>query len=177
MKIFDFVQTAVRFAVCIPLLAGFMSGCAAENGSSGGTLTHYASADASYTVTFTTEGNGAADGAITGACERSGATTVMRVTSPERLCGLSVTYDGSACSVTVGETSILLSPDAAAGLTDLFDLLARTAEDGGVPAKSADGTKTVVTFDMGSVTVGETGVPVEAAFDGRTVLIGDFTIQ
>lgn len=171
------MQTAVRFAVCIPLIAVFAAGCAAENGSAGGALTHYASADASYTASFTPEGSGAPDGSITGACERSGGTTVMRVTSPERLCGLSVTYDGSACSVTVGETSILLSPDAAAGLTDLFDLLARPAEDGGVPAKSADGTKTVVTFDTGSVTVGETGVPVEAAFGGRTVKIGDFTIQ
>jgi len=168
MKKLKNVQTAVRFAVCIPLIAGFMSGCAAD-GLPGGTLTKYASADAVYTMTF--------DGGISGACERSGGTTVMRMTAPEHLAGLSVTYDGSTCAVSVGEMSVLLSEDAASGLTELFDLLARPMEDGGVPVKSADGTETVVTFDTGSVTVGETGVPVELSLDGRTVAVGGFVIQ
>ena len=166
MKLFEFVQTAVRFAVCIPLIAGFVTGCASGDGS---TVTQYAAADAGYTMTF--------DGGITGACERSGGTTVMRMTAPEHLNGFSVTYDGSACAVSAGEIVIPLSPETAAGLTDLFDLLARPMEDGGVPAKSADGTETVVTFDTGSVTVGETGVPVEVSSGGRTVTIGDFVIQ
>ena len=166
MKLFEFVQTAVRFAVCIPLIAGFVIGCASGDGSA---VTQYAAADAGYTMTF--------DGGITGACERSGGTTVMRMTAPEHLNGFSVTYDGSACAVSAGEIVIPLSPETAAGLTDLFDLLARPMEDGGVPAKSADGTETVVTFDTGSVTVGETGVPVEVSSGGRTVTIGDFVIQ
>ena len=166
MKLFEFVQTAVRFAVCIPLIAGFVTGCASGDGSA---VTQYAAADAGYIMTF--------DGGITGACERSGGTTVMRMTAPEHLTGLSVTYDGSVCSVSAGETVIPLSPETASGLTVLFDLLARPMEDGGVPAKSADGTETVVTFDTGSVTVGETGVPVEVSSGGRTVTIGDFVIQ
>ena len=101
----------------------------------------------------------------------------MRMTAPEHLNGFSVTYDGSACAVSAGETVIPLSPETASGLTVLFDLLARPMEDGGVPAKSADGTETVVTFETGSVTVGETGVPVEVSSGGRTVTIGDFVIQ
>ena len=74
MKLFEFVQTAVRFAVCIPLIAGFVTGCASGDGSA---VTQYAAADAGYTMTF--------DGGITGACERSGGTTVMRMTAPEHL--------------------------------------------------------------------------------------------
>ena len=166
MKKRKIVQTAVRFAVCIPLIAGFTSGCASGDGSA---VTKYASADAVYTMTF--------EGGMSGACERSGGTTVMRMTAPEYLAGLSVTCDGSTCSVSVGEMSVLLSAETAAGLTELFDLLARPVEDGGVPAKSADGTETVVTFDTGSVTVGETGVPVEVSHGGRAVTISNFVIQ
>lgn len=169
MKNLSFVQTAVRCAVCIPLIAGTLAGCAAGNGVPGGGLTRYAGADVAYTAEFEDVG--------TAECVRSGGTTVLRMTSPEHLCGITVTYDGSACSLAVGEMSILLSPETAAGLTGMFDLLARTAEDGGMPSKSADGTQTVVTFDAGSVTLGGNGVPVEVTYDGRTVMIGDFTIQ
>ena len=177
------VQTAVRFAVCIALTAfhtftvlTVLTGCAADGGAGfggAGGLTGYASADVSYTAEF-------AEG-LCGECERSGGTTVMRMTSPGRLDGLTVTYDGTAgtCAVAVGETAVLLSPETAAGLTDVFDLLARAASDGGVPSKSADGTQTVVRFADadGSVTVGADGVPVEVRLGERAVKIGGFTIQ
>ncbi len=169
MKMFDFMQTAVRFAVCIPLLAGMLAGCAAGDGSTGGGLTRYAGADVSYTAKFADVG--------TAECVRSGGTTVLRMTAPEHLCGVAVTYDGSACRLAAGEMEILLSPELAAGLTELFDLLARPMEDGGLPSRSADGERTVVTFDTGSVTLGGDGVPVEAAYNGRIIKIADFVIQ
>ncbi len=175
------MQTAVRFAVCITLIVILLSGCAAENGGGGG-LMQYAGADASYTAEFLSSGSSASDGSsIVCACERNGGTTVMRVMSPERLNGLTVTYDGNACSVSAGETAILLSPDVAAGLTDVFDLLARTVEDGGTPSKSADGSQTVVTFSDGSVTLAPNGaeesVPVEVRLGERVIRIGEFVIQ
>lgn len=162
-------QTAVKVAVCITLTALFLPGCAGETSSGDGGLMRYAAADASYTAEFAS-GDG---DAIVCACERSGGTTVLRVTSPERLNGLSVRYDGNACSLGAGETSILLSADAASGLTEIFDLLARTD---GTPAKSADGTQTVVTFENGTVTVGADGVPVEVTLDERVVKIVTFTM-
>ncbi len=174
------MQTAVRFAVCIALTV-FLSGCTGENSAPGGRLTDYASADASYTIEYFPEG---AEHPISACCTRSGGITVMQLTSPDRIAGMTVTYDANAgsCALAAGDMSILLSPETAAGLTDLFDLLARPAEDGGIPSKSPDGSQTVVTFDTGSVTVGETGVPAEVTYGkptvgGRTVKIGGFTIQ
>ncbi len=171
MKNLCFVQTAVRWAVCIPLVCGMLAGCAAENGLSGGGLTRYAAADISYTAEFPDVG--------TAECVRSGGMTVMRMVSPEHLCGITVTYDGSTCSLSAGEMSVLLSPETAAGLTGLFDLLARPADgvSGGIPSKSADGTQTVITFDTGSVTLGEDGVPAEVTFGDRTIRMEKFMIQ
>ena len=169
MKKMCFVQTAVRSAVCIPLIWGTLAGCAAENGGERGNLTRYADADVSYTAVF--------DGAGTAECMRTGGTTVLRMTSPERLCGLSVTYDGASCAVSAGEMSVLLSPELASGLTVLFDLLASPAEEAGIPSKSADGTQTILPFEAGSVILGADGFPAEAVFGGRSVLLGDFTIQ
>ncbi len=173
------MQTAVRFAVCIALTV-FLSGCTGENPVPGGRLTDYAAADASYTIEYFSDD---AAHPIAACCTRSGGVTVMQLTSPDRIAGMTVTYDAGAgsCALSAGEMSILLSPETASGLTGLFDLLARPAEDGGIPAKSPDGSQTVVTFDTGSVTVGETGVPVEVTqthpHGGRTVKIGGFTIQ
>ena len=169
------MQTAVRFAVCIALTA-FLSACSGETPAPGSRLTDYAAADVSYTIEYVPEGAAVPTAAC---CTRSGGVTVMQLTSPDRIAGITVTYDANAgsCAIAAGEMSILLSPETAAGLTGLFDLLARPAEDGGTPAKSPDGSQTVVTFDTGSVTVGETGVPAEVTFGGRTVSIGGFTIQ
>ena len=176
MKNLCFVQTAVRCAVCIPLVCGMLagfSGCTAENGLSGD-LTRYASADVTYTAEFPEVG--------TAECIRSGGTTVMRMVSPEHLCGITVTYDGTSCSLSSGELSVLLSPETASGLTGLFDLLARPVdgadgENGGIPSKTADGEKTVLTFDEGSVTIGADGVPAEVIFGDRAVRIEKFMIQ
>ena len=103
----------------------------------------------------------------------------MRMISPEHLCGITVTYDGSTCSLSVGEMSVLLSPETASGLTGLFDLLARPADgtSGGIPSKSADGTQTVITFDTGSVTLGGDGIPAEVTFNDRTIRMEKFMIQ
>lgn len=171
MKNLCSVQTAVRWAVCIPLVCGMfagLAGCTAADGIPGG-LTRYAAADISYTAEFPEVG--------TAECVRSGGTTVMRMTSPEHLCGITVTYDGSVCGLSSGETEILLSPETASGLTELFDLLARPAEKGGMPSKSADGTKTVIVFDTGSVILGEGGIPAEVNFGGRTIRLDKFMIQ
>ncbi len=154
-------QTAVRLAVCLTLTALFCGGCTED--ASPGSLMKYASVDAAYTVAF--------DGNIVGSCERSGGTTVLRVTSPERLEGLTVTYDGTNCSVGVGGMEIPLSAEVAAGLTDVFDLLAR--EDG-VPVKSSDGLQTIVTFADGTVTLNETGVPVQVTVGEREINIGEW---
>lgn len=169
------MQTAVRFAVCIALTV-FSAGCGGGNGASGGPLTDYAAADASYTIEYFPAG---AQQPVSACCTRSDGVTVMQLTSPDRMAGMTVTYDAGAgtCALSAGNMSILLSPETASGLTGLFDLLARPAEDGGFPAKSPDGSQTVVTFDTGSVTVGETGVPAEVTFGERTVRIGGFTIQ
>ncbi len=153
-------QTAVRVAVCLTLTALFSGGCT-ENSSPDGGLMRYASADVTYTATF--EGN------ITGDCKRSGGTTVLHITSPDRLEGLTVTYDGTTCSVAAEGMEIPLSAEVAAGLTDVFDLLAR--EDG-VPAKSSDGTQTVVTFADGTVTLDENAVPVKVTVGEREINIG-----
>lgn len=171
------MQTAVRFAVCIALTV-FLSGCfgTGEISAPGGRLTDYAASDASYTIEYFPEG---AEHPISACCTRSGSVTMMQLTSPDRIAGMTVTYDANAasCALAAGDMSIQLSPETAAGLTGLFDLLARPAEDGGIPSKSPDGSQTVVTFDTGSVTVGETGVPTEVTFAERTVRIGGFTIQ
>lgn len=169
------MQTAVRFAVCIALTA-FLSGCTGESPAPGSRLTDYATADVSYTIEYFPEGAAMPTAAC---CTRSGGVTVMQLTSPDRIAGMTVTYDANAgsCALSAGEMTILLSPETASGLTGLFDLLACPAEDGGMPAKSPDGSQTVIPFDTGSVTVGETGVPVEVTFGERTVRIGGFTIQ
>ncbi len=173
------MQTAVRFAVCIALTV-FLSGCTTETPAPGSRLTDYAASDASYTIEYFPEGAAVPTSAC---CTRSGGVTVMQLTSPDRIAGMIVTYDANAgsCALSAGEMTILLSPETSAGLTGLFDLLARPAEDGGMPAKSPDGSRTVVTFDTGSVTVGETGVPAEVTqiypHGERTVKIGGFTIQ
>lgn len=164
------MQTAVRFAVCIPLSAFFIAGCAAGDGISGG-LTRYAAADVSYTAEFPEAG--------TAECVRSGGTTVMRMVSPEHLCGITVTYDGISCSLASGEMSVLLSPETASGLTGIFDLLARPAEPGRgvIPTKSADGEETILNFDEGSVTLTADGVPSEVIFGERSIRIENFKIQ
>lgn len=170
------MQTAVRFAVCIALTV-FLSGCSsADHPAPGSRLTNYAAADAAYTIEYSSGGAAVPTSAY---CTRSGGVTVMQLTSPDRIAGMTVTYDADAgsCALSAGEMSILLSPETAAGLTGLFDLLARPAENGGMPAKSPDGSQTVVTFDTGSVTISEAGVPVEISCGGRTVRIGSFTIQ
>ena len=179
MNLLPDVQTAVRFAVCIALTAALpLTACMADPSASrsGDNLTGYALEDAVYTAEFPVEDSNVS---ITACCVRSGGITTMQITSPDRIAGLTVTYDETAgsCSVSAGEMSILLSPETASGLTVLFDLLARPAEDGGLPAKSPDGTQTVVSFDTGSVTVSESGLPVEVTMDTRTVRIGGFTIQ
>jgi len=171
------MQTAVRFAVCIALTA-ILSGCSrtGESPVPGSRLTDYAAADVSYTIEYFPEGASTPTAAC---CTRSGGVTVMQLTSPDRIAGMTVTYDANAgsCALSAGEMTILLSPEMTSGLTGLFDLLARPAENGGIPAKSPDGSQTVVTFDTGSVTVSETGVPAEVTFGERTVKIGGFTIQ
>ncbi len=155
-------QAAVELAVCLTLTAFFSISCTADSSTDGG-LMKYAGENVTYTATF--------EEGMTGRCERSGGTTVLRMTSPERLAGLTVTYDGATCSVGVEGMDIPLSADVAAGLTDVFDLLAR--EDG-VPTKSPDGTQTVVTFADGTVTVGEDGVPVKVTVGEREINIGDW---
>lgn len=174
MKNSCFMQTAVRCAVCIPLVCGMLagfSGCTAGDGTVSGGLTRYAAADISYTAEFPEAG--------TAECVRSGGTTVMRIVSPEHLCGITVTYDGMSCSLASGEMSVLLSPETASGLTGIFDLLAHPAEPGigGIPSKSADGEETILTFDEGSVTLTADGVPSEVTFGERRVRIGNFKIQ
>ncbi|MGN1345286.1 MAG: hypothetical protein ACI4V1_00755 [Eubacteriales bacterium] len=162
-------RTARRRAVCLLFAwiwavwsAVLLSGCAGNPPAEGG-LMHFASVDASYTAEFPAYGAEP----IVCACERTGGTTVMRVTSPERLTGLSVTYDGSICSLAVGETAVLLSPSAASGLTLFFDLLARTA--GGTPSKSPDGSRTMITYADGSVTLDSAGLPIEVEVGERVV--------
>lgn len=153
-------QTAVKVAVCLTLTALFLGGCS-EGASPENALMNYASADVTYTATF--------DGKITGNCQRSSGTTVLQITSPERLEGLTVTYDGTNCSIAAEGMEIPLSAEVSAGLTEVFDLLAR--EDG-VPAKSSDGTQTVVTFADGAVTLDENAVPVKVTVGEREINIG-----
>ena len=168
-------QTAVQFAVCIIVTAILLPGCAAFPGDSpkDGGLMRFTGGNAAYTAEF------AADSGepLVGTCERNGTSTVLRITSPERLAGFTVTYDASAgcTAVAVGEMSLYLSPEVAAGVTDVFDLLSRT--DGGTVAKSPDGAQTVVTYENGTVTVSSDGVPVEVTVGERVVKIGSFEIR
>ena len=111
------MQTAVRFAVCIALTA-FLSGCTGESPAPGSRLTDYAAADVSYTIEYFPEGAAMPTAAC---CTRSGGVTVMQLTSPDRIAGMTVTYDANAgsCALSAGEMTILLSPDTASGLTGL----------------------------------------------------------
>lgn len=195
------MQTAPHIAVCITffgcvlttvviaLVALGTTSCAAGRVSND-RLTEYAVHDVSYTVEFSTGSN--ADGAsseisptggisaIAGRCERRGTRTVMEVTSPERLRGISVIYDSGsgACVLGAGEAAIPLSPEVSGGLTELFDLLGRSPEDGGMLSKSADGENTVVTFSDadGSVTLDPEGIPLTVFFGERQATLKEYVV-
>lgn len=171
-RVLHTLQTVVRSAVCIPFaisLSVVLAGCA-----DGAGLTSYTASDASYTAEWT-----AADVSFVGQCERAGTVTVMQMTKPERLAGLSVSYDSrtGACSVSASDTVIPLSAEISAEFTELFRLLERPIDDGGVPSKSEDGTKTVLTFDSGEVTVGTSGLPVCVSHDDLIIGISGYQIK
>lgn len=167
------VKYFVRFATCVCLTA-FSLGCAAQNGTE---LTSYTAADASYTIVIPHTSDKYPD--FVGRCERIGTTTVIRMTSPERLTGLTVSYDSGSrvCSISAGEAVIPLSEEVASGLTGLLYLLERPAYDGGLLSKSADGTETVLSFDVGEVVIGDGGLPTRISDTSRTIYITDYTVK
>ena len=97
---------------------------------------------------------------------REAGETVLTITAPERLTGLSFTFSESGCVMDAAGTAVPLSEDAAASLTGLVCLLEASPETASDRKKTADGT--LLFFPTGQLTLDSTGLPLLAeTADGR----------
>ena len=143
-----------RYKAALAVIAAafvfMLTGCAQDSG-----LFAYTEGAAQFTLVFTSVSGDTDE--IRAACQRDETgNTTLTVTEPARLAGFTVTCTETVTSAVMGDTVIPLSPDAAQGLTVIFDALSTP----GTPIKSADGTCTVIDTGAGTVTLDETMKPV-----------------
>ncbi len=101
---------------------------------------------------------------------REAGETVLTITAPERLTGLSFTFSESGCVMDAAGTAVPLSEDAAASLTGLVCLLGESPETASDRKKTADGT--LLFFPTGQLTLDSTGLPLLAeTADGRRAAV------
>ena len=161
--------------LCTTLLIIFDSGCTPREKPSG--IFDYTRYAADFALVFPSEA-----GDVECSVSRNEECVYLTVVKPERSAYLSVELKGGNCLVHSSETVIPLSAEAARGLTAIFDLLYRG--DNGVRSvkKSSDGLETVITYDDGSVVLGEDRLPVAVISPGmngemRTVRIMGYSYE
>ena len=152
--------SAVPAAVLFFCLTVLFTGCEQSN------LFGYTAGAADFTLLFPSVSGDAEFVSCTCRRDENGDFS-LTVTSPDRLAGFAVRISGGVTSAGMGDTVIPLSADAARGLTSLLAVL--TEE--GIPARSEDGTETVISAPSGTLILDETLTPAEITANGRSVKI------
>jgi len=150
--------------LCLPLcLALFLPGCTADSAPA------YDPDHFTCTLSIDSVSTGER-GVFLAEYVRDAGETVLTITAPQRLAGLSFTISESRCVLDAAGTAIPLSGDAASSLTGLVRLLGESPSAAPDRKKTADGT--LLFFPNGQLTLDSTGLPVLAeTTDGRRAAV------
>lgn len=158
------------FALCLSTL--LLSSCGMGDDER---ILDYRTADARFKITFpSVYGDVVCDGV------RNGERTSLTVCEPQRSNGITVSVR-EWCTVSVGDTEISLSQEAAKSLTDVINTLYAPLTEPVDASRTADGTNTVVTTPTGVLYLDETLLPCAVEChtrngEVRMVRIEDYTV-
>lgn len=161
------------FTLCLSTL--LLSSCGMRDNER---ILDYRAADARFKITFpSVYGDVVCDGVRNGEC------TSLTVCEPQRSKGITVSTKEQECrcTVSVGDTEISLSQEAAKSLTDVINTLYAPLTEPVDASRTADGTNTVVTTPTGVLYLDEALLPCAVEChtrngEVRMVRIEDYTV-
>lgn len=154
------MKHTLLFSLCLPL---FLTGCAADSAPA------YDPEHFTCTLSIDSVSTGER-GVFLAEYVREAGETVLTITAPERLTGLSFTFSEAGCVMDAAGTAVPLGEDTASSLTGLVSLLGESPETASDRKKTADGT--LLFFPAGQLTLDSTGLPLFAeTADGRRAAV------